>query len=262
MPDEIVCKRCGSINDYTIGQGKGPHGASAICNGCDRFIKWLPKKDSLTIKNNTMGLENNNSARYLSIGEGKITKRVKEPTENSVSRVTKEGKTVHEEIYDAISGTITDIKTQDHPQFGRFWNVTLTDGSDTYILQMNYSSSYSAAFLKLLPNVNLSLPVRIIPTMKVVEGKKKPGMFIMQNGEALKHYYTKDNPNGLPPLAKVKVKVQGKLQEKWDDNDMMEFLENMVNETIKPKLGKAPAAKVVAMVDAEDITEADEQLPF
>lgn len=70
-----------------------------------------------------MGLEINNNALYLSIGDGKITKRVKQPTEKSVSRKTKEGKEVHEEIYDAISGVITDIKTQEHKTYGRFWNV-------------------------------------------------------------------------------------------------------------------------------------------
>lgn len=185
-----------------------------------------------------MGLENNNSALFLSIGDGKITKRVKQQTEKSITRTTKEGKVVHEEIYDAISGVITDIKTQEHKQYGRFWNVYLKDGEETFILQMNYSSSYSAAFLKLLPNVDLSQSVRIIPTIKLEEGKKKPGLFITQHGIPLKHYYTKDNPNGLPPMVKRKIKEQGRTVEKWDDNDMMEFLENMVNTLIKPNLNK------------------------
>jgi hypothetical protein len=191
-----------------------------------------------------MGLENNANALFLSIGDGKITKRVKQRTEKSVTRTTKEGKIIHEEIYDAISGIITDIKTQDHPQYGRFWNIRLQDGDDNFILQMNYSSSYSAAFLKILPNVDLKLPVRIIPTLKVEDGKKKPGLFITQNGTPLKHFYTRDNPNGLPPLTKVKVKVQGKMQEKWDDNDMMEFLEKMVVDDILPQLkGKSEPLK-------------------
>jgi len=33
-------------------------------------------------------------------------------------------------------------------------------------------------------------------------------------------YYTKENPNGLPEM--VKVKIKGK--ESWDDTDMMDFL--------------------------------------
>lgn len=191
-----------------------------------------------------MGLENNTSAKFLSIGDGKITKRVKEPTDNSVSRVTKEGKTVHEEIYDAISGIITEIKTTDHPQYGRFWNIMLQDGNESFSLQMNYSGGYASAFLKLLPNVDLSEAVRIIPSMKIDNGKKKVSLFITQHGEPLKHFYTKDNPNGLPPLQKVKVKKSGKLVEQWDDNEMMEFLEKMVVEEIQPRLKKTGNRKV------------------
>lgn len=201
-----------------------------------------------------MGLENNTSALYLSIGDGKITKRVKQPTDKSVSRTTKEGKLIHEEIYDAISGVITDIKTQDHPTYGRFWNVHLKDGEQSFILQMNYSSSYSAAFLKLLPNVDLNQVVRIIPNMEIKDGKKKPGLFITQKGEALKHYYTMKEPNGLPPMVKKKVKEQGRIVERWDDNDMMEFLENMVNTLIIPNLNK----KGVAV----DMEAEKEKLPF
>jgi hypothetical protein len=43
-----------------------------------------------------------------------------------------------------------------------------------------------------------------------------------QNGSGLKWAFTKDNPNGMPDL--VKIKVKGK--DTWDDSDRMEFLEN------------------------------------
>lgn len=119
---------------------------------------------------------------------------------------------------------------------------------------MNYSSSYSAAFLKLLPNVDLTQSVRIIPTMKEEDGKKKPGLFITQHGTPLKHYYTKDNPNGLPQMVKRRVKEQGRMVEKWDDNDMMEFLENMVNTLIKPNLNKSGVPM--------NVEEEKEKLPF
>ena len=45
--DSIVCKNCGSINDYTI-QEKS-NNSCAYCNGCGKFIKNVPK-------NNTKGL--------------------------------------------------------------------------------------------------------------------------------------------------------------------------------------------------------------
>jgi hypothetical protein len=211
-----------------------------------------------------MGLENNTFAKYLSIGDGKITKRVKEPTDNSTQRVLKNGNTINEEIYDAISGLIVDIKTQDHPSFGRFWNITLQDGSETFILQMNYSGGYASAFLKMLPNIDLKTPVRIIPSMKMEGTKKKVSLFITQHGEALKHYYTKDNPNGLPPMEKVKVKKNGKVTEQWDDNNMMEFLERMVVEEIQPKLRGAGAKVNVTVHDTVTVdNDAEiEEAPF
>lgn len=144
-----------------------------------------------------------------------------------------------------------DIKTQDHPSYGKFWNVVMQDGDDRYTLQMNYSGGYASAFLKTIPNADLSQRIRISPSMKIEGDKKKVTLFLSQNGVPLKHFYTKDNPNGLPQMKQIKVK--GKLS--WDDSDMMEFLENMVKTTIVPKLKAAPVT-----ADADE--PAGEELQF
>lgn len=217
-----------------------------------------------------MGLEKNNSSTFLSIGDGKITKRVSQPTAESVQRTTKQGKIINEEIYDGVSGLILDIKTHDHKDYGKFWNVILQDDDDVFTLQMNYSGGYSSAFLKILPNIDLSQRVRISPSMKVEGTKKRVTLFISQNGTPLKHYYTKENPNGLPEM--VQIKVKGKLQ--WDDSEMMAFLEDMVNKQILPKLkgdaaaqpevpvpNKASKTKSKVAVTA-DVDEDEEKMPF
>lgn len=195
-----------------------------------------------------MALEKNNNAVFLSISDGKITKRVKQPTSESVTRVTKEGKTVHEEIYDGVSGIITDIQVKEHQSFGKFWNITIEDDGVRYILQTNYSGGYASAFLKTLPNVDVEERVRFAPHMKIENDKKKVTLFLQQGGKALKHAYTKDEPNGLPQMKQIKVK--GVMQ--WDDTEMMEFLENMVNTTILPKLKKADPV----VVEGEETDEA------
>ena len=179
-----------------------------------------------------MGLENSNYSKYLSISNGKLCMQKKDPTEKSKERVNKKGNTVHEEFYDHLSGYITAITTKEN-EYGRFWMVTIKDGDDQFILQMNYSSGYSSAFLKMLPNVDFTRPVTIIPNMKKEGDKTKTTIFISQNGKPLKHFYTKDNQNGLPQLEQKKVK--GKVT--WDDSEMMEFLENMVKKEIIPQLG-------------------------
>ena|SRR6185312_1220638 len=201
-----------------------------------------------------MALEKNNNAVHLSIGDGKITKRVKQQTDISQSRTLKNGNVIHEEIYDGVSGIITGIKTHEHPSFGKFWNVTIQDGEEIYTLQMNYSGGYASAFLKTLPNVDLTKRVRFSPSMKIEGDKKKVTLFLNQGGKALKHFYTKENPNGLPQM--VQIKVKGKMQ--WDDSSMMDFLEKMVMTDIVPKLSgnNATPEPVAAGEDSED------EMPF
>jgi hypothetical protein len=195
-----------------------------------------------------MGAVKNSSAIYLTIADGKIVRRFKQPTKDTVTRTTKEGKVVHEEIYDGWNGRIAGIEFRDHKDYGRFVNVMINDGEATAILQMKQGSGYAMAFLKTLPNVDLQTDVKLSPSMKVEGDKKKTSMFINQHGEALKWAYTRDQPNGIPELRKIKVK--GK--ETWDDSEVVEFLENMVATQVIPSL------QVVATTSAQE----DEDGPF
>lgn len=198
-----------------------------------------------------MGAIQQSNAIFLTISNGQICRRVMNPTKTSKERVNKNGVTVHEEFYKGWKGRITAIAVREHKDYGKFWNVTLTDSDGDAILQMQYSSGYSAAFLKMLPNVDLNSDVIITPNMKVEGDKKKATVFITQHGVPLKHYYTRDNPNGLPELKKIRVK--GK--DTWDDSDMAEFLEKMVMTEIVPKLPKDNSVTVVGEVEPEENME-------
>jgi hypothetical protein len=187
-------------------------------------------------------------AAFYTITDGRICRTFKAATAKSIERVNKMGKIVHEEFMDGLSGRITEIKTKDHPDYGKFWLITLTDGDWSGVLQIKYSSGYASAFLKMLPNVDLSKDVTIVPKMTIDGDKKKASLFIMQEGVPLKHFYTKDNPNGLPQMKKIKVK--GK--ETWDDTDMMEFLEKMVFTEVVPKLNGAASSD-----ESDDIKDLD-----
>jgi len=200
-----------------------------------------------------MATGNNTNAAFYSISNGKICRQFATPTSTSVSRLNMNGKTVHEEFYDYIDGVIVDIATRESG-YGKEWNITLDDNGQKQMLQMNYSGGYAAAFLKTLPNVNLDLKVKLTPKLTIEGDKKRTTLFVNQQGVALKHFYTKDAPNGLPRLKEVKVK--GKTA--WDDSDMMEFLESMINTSIKPKLGKVAA---VAQPEQNEEVE-DDGMPF
>jgi hypothetical protein len=201
-----------------------------------------------------MGAVQESNAIFLTISNGKICRKVMKKTEKSEERVNKNGATVNEEFYKGWKGRITDIQVREHKEYGKFWNVTLSDNDGDAILQMNYSSGYAAAFLKTLPNVDLNSDVVITPNLKIEGDKKKTTLFITQHGTPLKHYYTKDNPNGIPQLQKIKVK--GK--DTWDDTLLTEFLEKMVMTEIRPKLGNKAAA-VPAGAEPEPT---DDDLPF
>lgn len=178
-----------------------------------------------------MGAINKNSAIYLTISDGKICRRVPSPTATSIQRTTKDGRVVNEEHYNGWLGKITNITVRES-EYGKDWQIEINDGTETAYLQFKYSSGYAASFLKALPNVNLNVPITFTPKATEIDGKKRTTMFLNQNGTAVKWAYTKDNPNGCPGLKQIKVKGQNT----WDDSDMMEFLESMVNNDILPQL--------------------------
>jgi hypothetical protein len=210
-----------------------------------------------------MGLENNSNAIYLTISNGKICRQLSAKTETSKERTNKNGKLVHEEFYDRISGMLTDIKVREVDiagQQSKFWELKIEDEGKLYQLQFNYSSGYASCFLKSIPNADLTQRISFIPKMTEENGKKKTTLFVNQGGNALKHFYTKDNPNGLPQMTLTKLK--GK--DVWDDYDMMQFLEKMINEKIKPQLKGVTAAKAEpTMANAEtDLDDDGKPMPF
>ena len=182
-----------------------------------------------------MGLETRATGKYIGIYKGKFCQRVQSTDEGAVARILEKGqnagKTVYEKYYDSFVGKLVDIKTNDGP-YGKQWDFAFKDQEDVYHLNLPYSNSFAKNFLKILPNVDLTKEMKVSPLTKEVDGKNKSSLFVNQDNIAIKHAYTKENPNGLPPM--VQVKVKGELV--WDDTDMLVFLENMVKTAIIPKL--------------------------
>jgi hypothetical protein len=207
-----------------------------------------------------MGAVMQSNAIFLTISNGQICKKVLQPTAISKERVNKNGATVHEEYYKGWKGQITAIAIREHQEYGKFWNITLTDNEGDAVLQMKYSSGYAGAFLKILPNIDLNGDVVITPKLTIEGQKKKTSLFVTQHGQPVKWFYTKDNPNGLPQLQKRKLKGQ----DVWDDTEMMEFLEKMVNTEIVPKLPKGRTVGSDASGDAPDIDDVEntDEAPF
>ena len=128
-----------------------------------------------------MGLNNNQSAGvFLQVSKGKLVRQFSNPTEKSVVRVNKNGKTVHEEFYDSLTARLQDIKVKDS-DFGKFWTLTFNDGQTNYFIDLNYSGGYAISFLKTLPNADLSQDMTIVPKYTEDGDKKSSVIFINQN---------------------------------------------------------------------------------
>jgi hypothetical protein len=196
-----------------------------------------------------MGLQSTTgSTVYLSIQGGKIARRVTEATQFSKERQLESGKLIHEELYDSLEGFMTSLTTRDG-QFGKELHIHIGDDLK-YVVQLKLSSSPASSFLKALPNVDLSKRVKLIPkSEEVKEGVKRTNIILVQENAGIKHAFTKDNPNGLPPMKKVKVK--GK--ETWDDSDQLEFFERLIADT---------HAKLQATGTLTIGAEADDDTPF
>lgn len=184
-----------------------------------------------------MGFENREGGKYITILNGKFCVRVQEGTRGAVARVNKIGNTVHEVFHDSFTAKLVNIRTRDSA-YGKNWEFDFRDGEEVYTLQLNYSNSYATNLLKILPMADLSKEMKIQPSQKVVDGKTKSSLFVSQDGVTLKHAYTKEKPNGLPPMEQVTVK--GQLV--WDDTKRLEFLQAMVERDILPKLPRDTSA--------------------
>lgn len=217
-----------------------------------------------------MALENREGGQYITILGGKFCQRVPEGTPGSFMRVNKQNKTVHEKFYNIFTGKLVGIRTQDGA-YGKSWVFDFKDKEEVYHLQLSYSNSFAVAFLKMLPNIDLTKEMKVSPSTKEVEGKNKSSLFINQEGISLKHAYTREVPNGMPDMEQVTVKGQ----QVWDDTKRIAFLYNMVQTKIMPKLqaivGKqeavAPSAQAQADTDFDNIgkPEADinaDEIPF
>lgn len=173
------------------------------------------------------GLSNDSGKKtYLHIIGGKIAMRVKSDTPGAVKRVNKNGDEVFELLFDSLDGRIKAIDIEDHESFGQRLRVTVEANGEDYLLTMSMKSGYAQGFLYRLPNVDLTADVVFKPYVFAQDGGKadKHVMVLYQQGEKVAAAYTKDEPNGLPPMEQIKF--DGKLR--WDSTKRLEFLTDMV----------------------------------
>lgn len=185
-----------------------------------------------------MGLETDDRSNriFLSIMKGRITLKVDANTEGAKQRTNKLGTVVWEKHYTSLTGIIIYIRTRDHAEYGKFWDIGVQDGADVFSLQFPYNSGYAMGFLKRIESVNLAIPVKFNPYYIPEEGTDKFRSFLIlyQNDKKIPSLYTRENPNGLPELKEITVDNK----KTWDSTDQMKFFEDILDNEVRPNLTK------------------------
>lgn len=201
-----------------------------------------------------MGLENNRGRRiYVTIKDGEL--QVKQ-SDGVV------------ETYSALTGILTGINISEQEYQGKKYErleLTVSDGTQIYELQMRFNSGYGRGFCYCILNASLKDPITFCPSSKEVNGKKDTWLFMKQDGIWLPRYFRKDAPNGLPPMNRVRV--GGK--DVWDNFDQLQFWKEMIAGKIVPHLAQSGLERVrPAESDHHEVSDPDEinspmdDLPF
>lgn len=170
----------------------------------------------------TFNTNEGGSTEYFTVSDGQLVKRVKEPTAMSQSRTNKNGVTVHEERYKALTGKLIKSELRES-QYGKDWSFTIAHEGGRYVVQMPHGSRYATDFAKRFPNIDLNQDVKLQPWALVDEasGKKRAGISIYQGGQKVEPFYTRDSAEQMPQLKQVKV--SGKMV--WDSTELDEFVD-------------------------------------
>lgn len=175
---------------------------------------------------------------YFSVFEGTFRRKLKQPTNETVTRENKNGSIVHELIFEALTGKITGVETSTYEDY-EFLQIKVSDEDENYIISLSLNSGYARTFLFRLPNIYLANKIKFLPFLK----DDKAHMVIYQGPKLstkVLQKWTKEEQGDLPPWREIQSSVSGG-KSKWDNSDQMAYLIDMVNGDILPQLnGEKP----------------------
>jgi len=210
-----------------------------------------------------MALGNKENAVYLSIRNGKVSRYSKTKEEGTTTVKTQAGEERYYFFYDYVDGLITGLKTKQTEFAGQnktYLVVSLNDEGENYQMEIDLESNYFQSFANAVLNADVNAPIKIIPTMKEVDGKKNTGMIIMQNGQAMKWKFTKENPGEMPDIVVTRNKKNEVVDVDRDDRNNFLFAE------LDKWLGGAVSASKTPLPVADVFEEANDldinDLPF
>lgn len=194
---------------------------------------------------NTREGGNSSSKVYLKIANGKITREWKEQPKadwvpidkelltRTVSKGKNEGATRWYVEYSDVSGKLFNVEVKKIDK-ANIIELYLQDGPDSFILTIPEESAYGKDFLLKMRNIDINRELYFSPWsmtpdewFNLTQKKRatnKVGLSIyhdkIEKENAVKSYYTKEDPKGLPPL----VEKISKGEKTYDSTDHDNFL--------------------------------------
>ena len=212
-----------------------------------------------------LGIKTN--ATYLNVRNGKLYRYSKTKEEGTTTILNKKGEEKYYYIYDYIEGYITKMSTRTENLMGidkLFLSIQFVDGTETYYINMDVDSKYFENFCSIIPNANLSRPLRMIPTQKEVDGKMKSGLLLIQDSQVLKWFYTNDNPQGRPEVD-VTLNKKGEVvdydreaRNKFYFDLLQRLNSSLLNPTMLPEVSQVSQTKQAVIEEEDEFND----LPF
>lgn len=189
-----------------------------------------------------LSMQKGGGGKYLSTFKGNFVMKCDKNTPGAISRINKENNEVTELHFNTFVGFCTSI-TKKEGNYGLQWEVGLVAGGKKYILNLPYGGSMVISFFSRLVNVDFTKEILIgILEAEGTDKKLRTFFYIYQNpvqgsdgrwtGDKALPFWSRKEPNGLPPLDKIKRK--GK--EEFDDTKQMEYVEQFLTENVIPNL--------------------------
>lgn len=220
---------------------------------------------------NDYGKRNEGNIMFWRIASGHMVRGAKQDTPDAVAVVNPQGGVSYQLHDDYLDGRIIgfDERIVEFGNLRRKMLVVLVLGASgtMHRVEIKRGDQYWSNFLKRLPNVDLSKPVRLWPYMIEDDGKKNIGVSIKQGGQKVLQAFTRENPGNLPnPVEEIDDNT-GEIRLNWSMHNR--YLEDVVLEDAKKRLvALGPVADPQEAVGAAPVdvvpTEGDENddMPF
>ncbi len=163
--------------------------------------------------------------------------------------------------YDELEGQLVDIYLKDEEYKGdtqRKLYIVMNDSVENLILGFRLDSRYGTSFLNFVKSIDITKPFTIVPISKEEKDANgetvvRSSILISQDGKFAKSYFSKNNPNGLPEMKKVKL--NGK--QVWDKTEMLEFYEGIIENDLKPQLKPVVSTTTISKEQTPEINDED-----